>query len=125
VSSSWRIPRLTNKVGIFDDSLMRLLKDELNFVELKIHDVTPDLGSFQKRGNEIQAWLDKNPDVSNFVILDDFVGLDDENDEFLESQIPHLVKTDPQKGLTKFDVILAKFILMDISNLQKSQVNNA
>ncbi len=48
------------------------------------------------RGEEIQAWLNKNPDVDSFVILDD--------DSDMAHLIDHLVQTNPEVGLTVEDI---------------------
>lgn len=108
VSSSWRLPTLNDNPHIKLD----MLKKELSTVGLTIHDVTPDL-VLEPRGSEIDEWLSKNPEVTNFVILDDFIGLD-LMDEFEEHHKKHLVVTDPKIGLTVMDTILAKFILLDL-----------
>ncbi len=56
------------------------------------------------RGEEIQAWLTENPDVTSFVILDD--------DNDMAHLIDHLVQTDPKTGLTEEDVMKALAILI-------------
>ena len=56
------------------------------------------------RGREVQAWLDKHPEVTNWVALDD-----DRN--FSADQKSNHVRTDPNKGLTIFDAHLANEIL--------------
>jgi hypothetical protein len=48
------------------------------------------------RGDEIQAWLNKHPDVERFVILDD--------DDDMGPLLPHLVRTETRIGLTTGDV---------------------
>ena len=45
------------------------------------------------RGREIQAWLDRNPDVESFVILDD--------DKDMEHLMPFLIHTPFETGLTE------------------------
>jgi hypothetical protein len=71
---------------------------------------TPDLGSagedgnlYIERGDEIQAWLDGHPEVSEFVILDD-------NDD-MAHLLHRLVLTDGYTGLTrdKGDEVIAMF----------------
>ena len=51
---------------------------------------TPKL--WKKRGVEIQTWLDENPGVENFIILDD--------DSDMVHLMPHLLQTDGEFGLT-------------------------
>lgn len=51
---------------------------------------TPSLKGSQ-RGEEIKLWLDNNPTVSAFLIIDD-------NDDMLDEQKPYFVKTDPLNG---------------------------
>ena len=58
---------------------------------------TPWLGVGVPRGEEIQAWLDKHTEVENFVILDDDL-------DFGEKMIPHLIHVDPKHGLQDADV---------------------
>ena len=82
ISSSWR--------RFFDyDNLVDL------FLRYDIHDTiigtTPRLATY--RGNEIQAWLDSNPGVEKFVILDD--------DADMVHLLPHLVQTNWDYGLTE------------------------
>lgn len=67
-----------------------------------ILDVTPEdvpiPAGFTKyeRGHEIQAWLDLNPEVTNFVILDD--------DSDMAHLHDHFVKTKFKTGLTEANV---------------------
>jgi hypothetical protein len=56
------------------------------------------------RGEEIQAWLTENPDVTQFVILDD--------DSDMAHLIDHLVQTDHKVGLTAADVKKASLFLI-------------
>lgn len=65
ISSTWRLPYLwDNKI----EDLFALLKNvgiKANFVG-----ITPD-SNYTCRGDEIQAWLDKNQNIDSFVIIDD------------------------------------------------------
>lgn len=61
-----------------------------NDMKIDFIDVTPKL--WKERGHEIQAWLDKNPDVDNFIILDD--------DSDMVHLMAHLLQTDGKFGLT-------------------------
>ena len=56
---------------------------------LSVYDKTPRLG--YSREEEIQTWLTDNPDVTNFVVLDDMFLEDD----FLEG---HFVRTSSLRG---------------------------
>lgn len=73
VSSSWRhdpyLPDIFKAVGI----------------KAPIFDVTP-LSESRIRGEEIQAWLDKQTEPYTYVILDD-------DSDMLESQLPYFVQT--------------------------------
>lgn len=79
LSSSWRYTRKAQ-------SLRELLIE--NGI---VTDVTPFLQN--KRGLEIKSWLKNNPDVDDFVILDDEVF--DSYDDFLLSK---LIKTSDSNG---------------------------
>jgi hypothetical protein len=86
VSSSWRI-------GGHPPSRTVWLQQTLDNGGFKgrVIDVTPVLGG--KRGNEIQYWLDRHPDVTHFVILDD--------DTDMEHLYDKLVHIDYEHGLTQ------------------------
>lgn len=56
--------------------------------------VTPDIDPIH-RGDEIQAWLDANPGVIRYAIIDDCPILD----FFREDQLPVLFKVDERTGL--------------------------
>lgn len=62
--------------------------------DLPVIDSTPILHT--ERGHEIQAWLDANEDVEQYVILDD-------DADMLDSQQERFVRTDPNEGLTLAD----------------------
>jgi hypothetical protein len=91
VSSTWRR---------YDD-LLGLLKKLLRQAEVEIAGCTPCLdrrtaeGVYiaTERGEEIQAWLDENPGVDRFVILDDAADM--------AHLVGHLVQTDSSVGLTE------------------------
>lgn len=80
ISSSWRV--------LFDINELRdiLANQKVNG---EIIDHTNRFGC--ERGHEIQEWLDRHPDVSSFVMLDD--GTD------MAHLIDRLVNTDFEKGL--------------------------
>lgn len=81
ISSSWRI------LWQFDELKEKLLQFS---VRDAIIDVTPRLG---RRDEEIQAWLDKHPQVTKFAVVDD-----DSHD--LTAVSNFLVKTQFSTGLT-------------------------
>lgn len=85
VSSSWRMWGLARMKEI-------LAKNGIN-PDLVI-DITGDEPG--ERGNQIQAWLDRNPGVNSFVILDD--------DMDMTHLIGKLVHTNAYVGLTEEDV---------------------
>jgi hypothetical protein len=60
-------------------------------------DITPKLNL--SRGEEIQAWLDKHPEVTAYAILDD-------DRDMLKSQLPNCFFTTFETGLTE-DIALA------------------
>jgi hypothetical protein len=77
LSSTWR------KLKIYRDIIKNDMK--INYIGK-----TPVL--WKKRGIEIQEWLDENPGVEKFVILDD--------DSDMEHLMSHLLHIDGEFGLT-------------------------
>ena len=77
LSSSWR--HHSDGIKAVEDSVV------------KIFDKTPML-SEGVRGDEIQAWLDKHPEVTRYAILDD-------DSDMLPEQMPNFFKTTFQNGL--------------------------
>lgn len=77
VSSAWRITHHWDDIG--------------KSLDLPTIDATPQL--MGPRGNEIQAWLDAHPDVTQYAIVDD-------DADMLNSQLPRFVKTDINEGLS-------------------------
>ena len=74
---------------------------ELNhvfFISLEVKSNSISVIPYGTRGLEINEWLRTNPDRYNtgysYAILDDF-------DDFISSQMPHVVLTEPETGLTK------------------------
>jgi hypothetical protein len=92
VSSSWRYSH--NIVG-----LQKLL--EYRGFKGELIDSTPVnyMGVEKLRGHEIQSWLNLNPEVERFVILDDNRGM-----AHLKK---YLVQTDSKVGLTEADAMRA------------------
>lgn len=86
VSSSWRIIRKLDQ--------LKEIFQKANFKNFeKIIDVTPILS--ERRGHEIQKWLNKNPLVERYAIVDD-------DNDMLDSQQSRFIKTwFHHGGLTK------------------------
>jgi hypothetical protein len=85
VSSTWRIARSV-------EQLQEILT-KYGFAG-QVIGKTPRLGGPRpQRGDEIQVWLDENPGVERFVIIDD--------DSDMVHLMNRLVRTDMKKGLTK------------------------
>src|SRR5210317_1410587 len=90
ISSTWRYSHSINDFKVMF---------QLYGLEPRIVDITPDLSKTgitdlyirKIRGDEINAWLDDHPDITNYVILDD-------DSDFHPGQ--PLVRTDPEYGLT-------------------------
>mgnify|MGYP004502216343 FL=1 len=101
LSSSWRYTRKAQ-------SLRELLIE--NGI---VTDVTPFLQN--KRGLEIKSWLKNNPDVDDFVILDDEVF--DSYDDFLLSKV---IKTSDSNGKGFGRGLLPK----DVDKIVKQLGNN-
>ncbi len=77
MSSTWR--------------LNRTIEESTAALSIPIFDKTGrDPKAF--RGNEIKAWLDNHPEVTNYVILDD-------SSDFLEEQLPYHVKVHYRNGV--------------------------
>ena len=86
LSSSWR--KHPEGVAIVEKSLA-----------IKLFDITGNEGKI--RGDEIQAWLERHPEVTRYAILDD-------DSDMLESQLPNFFQTKWETGLT--DEIAEKVI---------------
>lgn len=93
ISSTWRLYHKLDE--------LRTFLAERGF-RGEVIDRTPDL-YHQKhdrvRGDEIQDWLDRHPEVESYVILDD--------DSDMSTVAHRLVKTTFEEGLTEADVELA------------------
>ncbi len=91
ISSAWRI--------LYSSSDLQLLLSHHGFTGL-VSSVTPirikNPSRGTVRGDLIQAWLSEHEKIDRFVILDD-----DDDMAHLKS---HLVRIDPDLGLTKEDV---------------------
>lgn len=80
LSSTWRL---------WDEGKEDVRKQIVEFI-----DVTPDFHGKTPRGAEIQDWLDRNPDVTVYAILDD-------DSDMLAQQKPNFFKTTWEFGLTQ------------------------
>jgi hypothetical protein len=77
LSSSWRIIHTVHECA--------------NGLDLPIFDATPRLCGI--RGDEIQEWLNRHPEVEQYAIVDD-------DSDMLESQKDHFVQTSHADGLS-------------------------
>ena len=82
------------KAEIVLSSTWRKIKSLRNIIknDMKIKYIGKIPSLYKKRGIEIQAWLDNNPDVEKFIILDD--------DSDMVHLMSHLLQTDGKYGLT-------------------------
>lgn len=101
LSSTWRK----------DTTAFKRLCRVLSYRGLKIMDRTPEFwrdeeGKRLVRGHEIQDWLDRHPEVTEYVIVDD-------DSDMLDSQLRNFVQTEPNTGLTE---ILAYRIIHKLNN---------
>jgi len=92
VSSSWR------KGGL---KQIKLILNNNGIDQNKIIDITGNERG--ERGVQVRAWLDRNPEVTNYVCIDD--------DTDFSGMMDHLVKTNSFVGLTEKDIEKALDIL--------------
>ncbi|WP_396180198.1 HAD domain-containing protein [Flavobacterium sp.] len=89
ISSSWRI-------GSTDRQLKQLFRCcGFKAIANSFHDdwQTKQINGFcTRRGNEIAEWLNRHPEIENYLILDD-------DADMLAEQMNNFVKTDPMNGL--------------------------
>jgi len=95
VSSTWRL-------GHTVDDLKKILK-HAKLVADAIIDVTPAFRD-GPRGNEIKDWLDRHPEVTNYVIIDD-------DRDMLEEQQENFVNTSSLHGFLYGEMLQAERIL--------------
>ncbi len=105
------------KNNIFADQCdnWQYLEEVLSKESISIHDVTPWDKKLKARTEEIAAYLEANPQIYNYVILDDCFGDDYSTDPEMQA---HLVHIDALKGLQDSDLIRACEI-MNRLELQK------
>ncbi|MDE6674565.1 MAG: DUF402 domain-containing protein [Acetatifactor sp.] len=91
------------------------LEEALKKESISIHDVTPWDEKYGSRTEEIAAYLQSNPQIYNYVILDDCFGDDYSSEPGIQA---HLVHIDALKGIQDSDLIKACEI-MNRLDLQK------
>lgn len=91
------------------------LEEALKRESISIHDVTPWDEKLKTRTEEIAAYLESNPQIYNYVILDDCYGDDYSSDSELQA---HLVYVDALKGLQDCD-LMKTCEIMNCLELQK------
>jgi hypothetical protein len=88
-------------------SSWRLSTDKMDFLRAQFTQAgiigqllgqTPDLGDVASRAREIQHWLNSNPSVTSFVILDTFYGAQ------LKNNLNSFHNVNEERGLTCWDV---------------------
>jgi hypothetical protein len=92
ISSSWR------HLGL--DQVRKTLAAN-GIDSSRVVDITGDEDG--ERGIQVQAWLDRNPGVTNFVVIDD--------EQDFSNMMAHLVHTNSYVGITSADVTKALDIL--------------
>lgn len=84
LSSTWRLGEVSRE---------EVRNQVVNFI-----DVTPEIHTGGRysgiRGEEIQDWLDRHPEVTKYAILDD-------DSDMLETQLPNFFQTTWETGITK------------------------
>jgi hypothetical protein len=82
-----------------------------NGLDLPIFDKTLDLPGV--RGEEIQDWLNRHPEVTHYAIVDD-------NSDMLESQKEHFVQTSMEDGLSFSDfAALGRILRGELGGVQR------
>ena len=94
------------------------LENALKKEGISIHDVTPWDEKLGSRTEEIRAYLAANPQIYNYVILDDCFQDDYSSDLDIQA---HLVQTDAMKGLQDGDLVK----VCEIMNRLKLQHQNS
>lgn len=85
LSSTWRITFTADEIS--------------EGLGIAVSDFTPIIGGYNDRGREIDEYLAQNPNITDYVIIDDI-------NVFTSEQQPHCIITDPDNGLTYKDVIM-------------------
>ena len=101
VSSSWRMDTVKETINDMIGKTKRCPRNKMLYWLIdNIYDVTSWFSDKKYngtgRGGEIQTWLDKHPEVNNYVIIDD-------DDDMLDKQLYHFVQTNYEDGLTEVE----------------------
>ena len=101
ISSSWRMRSVEETIEKMIGRPKRCPRNKmLNWFIDNLYDVTPWCGDSKYngtgRGGEIQTWLDKHPEVENYVILDD-------DSDMMDQQMFHFVETNFEDGITELE----------------------
>ena len=93
ISSSWRTWDLESTIKEFNRyrSLCKLTPYIVGITPRNMDDRI-----WEDRGEEIQQYLDSHQEIDNYCIVDD-------DNDMLESQMGHFVRTNPEYGLTVYD----------------------
>jgi len=109
VSSSWRRENIKETINDMIGKTKRCPKNKMLYWLIdNLYDVTSWFSDKKYngtgRGGEIQTWLDKHPEVDNYVIIDD-------DNDMLDSQLYHFVETNFEDGITELETIRAIKVL--------------
>ena len=109
VSSSWRRENVKETINDMIGKTKRCPRNKmLYWLVDNLYDVTSWFSDKKYygtgRGGEIQTWLDKHPEVDNYVIIDD-------DGDMLDSQLYHFVQTNYEDGITEVETIRAIKVL--------------
>lgn len=109
VSSSWRRENVKETINDMIGKTKRCPKNKMLYWLIdNIYDVTSWFSDKKYngtgRGGEIQTWLDKHPEVDNYVIIDD-------DGDMLDSQLYHFVQTNYEDGITEIETTRAIKVL--------------
>lgn len=105
VSSSWRMESAEETINSMIGRPRRCPRNRmLNWLIDNLYDVTPWVGLENSRGGEIQKYLNKHPEIDNYVIIDD-------DGDMLDSQLYHFIQTNYEDGITEVEAIRAIKIL--------------
>lgn len=109
VSSSWRRENVKETINDMIGKTKRCPRNKMLYWLIdNIYDVTSWFSDKKYngtgRGGEIQTWLDKHPEVDNYVIIDD-------DGDMLDSQLYHFVQTNYEDGITEIEATRAIKVL--------------
>jgi hypothetical protein len=85
ISSSWRFSGLQSMIDMWKER--KYPGEIIDITPWNLPNVNPKLGFYQRleRGHEIEDWLNRHPNVTNYVILDD-------DSDMLPTQMNYFVK---------------------------------